>query len=136
MVFPTSSGRVVLVGRAGPVNILEPRVSISVAGHDGECKEVEPVIDTGFSSWLTLPGDLIQELRLTAYGNRPIRLADASVVYTQTFSALVQWQGHLRPIIVHQADGELPLLGTALLENYRLTVDMREDGLVTIGPIP
>ena len=135
MVFPASSGRVALVGRAGPVNILEPRVSISVAGPDGDFKAIEPVIDTGFSSWLTLHGDLIKELKLTAYGNRLTRLANASVVETQTFSALVQWQGHLRPIIVHQVDGERPLLGTALLENYRLTVDMREDGLVT-GPIP
>ena len=135
MVIPTSSGRVILAGRAGPVNILEPRVSISVAGPDGVFEEIEPVIDTGFSSWLTLPGDLIQDLKLTAYGNRPIRLADASVVYTQTFSALAQWLGHLRPIIVHQADGDRPLLGTALLENYRLTIDMHEGGQVTIGPI-
>ncbi len=136
MVFPTSSGQVILVGTAGGVNILEAQVSISVAGRRREFKEVEAVVDTGFSSWLTLPEDIIRELDLTPYGSRRVELADGSVIETDTFSALAQWLGLSRPILIYKTDNDRPLLGTALLENYRLTVDMREEGLVTIGPIP
>ena len=132
----TVSGRVAYVGNVGPVSILEPRVSLLVAGHSREFREVEAVVDTGFSGWITLPDGLIRELRLTYYGPRDNVTADGRVIQLTTYSALAQWLGHLRPIVVHQTDSERPLLGTALLENCRLTVDMRQDGLVTIQPIP
>ena len=124
------------MGATGGVNILEAQVSISVAGRTREFKEVEAIVDTGFSSWLTLPEDIIQELDLTPYGSRRVQLADGRIVETDIFSALAQWLGRFRPILIYKTGSERPLLGTALLENYRLTIDMRQGGRVSIGPIP
>lgn len=59
-----SQGRVVLAGRVEPVNILEARVVVAVAGPSLEFWEVEAVIDTGFSGWLTLPAAAVRELNL------------------------------------------------------------------------
>ena len=130
----SNNGRVVLVGRVAPVNILEPRLSLEVAGPARQVITLEATIDTGFSGWLTLPETLIEELNLTSYGPRPNRLANDSVVLIQTYSALVQWCGQLRPVIVSNASNVRPLIGTALLENFRLTIDMWEDGAVTVTP--
>ena len=134
--FPPISGRVVLAGRVDPINLLEPRFELPVAGPGRDYRQIEVVIDTGFNGWLTLPKELLDELNLTRYARRPGRLADGTQTLPEIYSALALWHGQPRPILVHQVESEPPLVGTALLENCRLTVDMRQDGLVTIQPIP
>lgn len=49
----------------------------------------------------------------------------------QIYGALVMWHGLPRPVLVHKINGD-PLIGMALLEDSRLTVEAREDGDVTI----
>ena len=126
----------VLVGRVEPVNILEARVSIAVAGPSREFREMEFVVDTGFSGELTLPESLIRELRLTLYRNRRVRIADNHLIDIPSYHGLVQWHGRVLPVLVYQSENPRPLLGAAMLENCRLTVDMREGGPVTITPLP
>ena len=126
----------VLVGRVEPVDILEARVSIAVAGPSREFRELEFVVDTGFSGELTLPESLIRELRLTLYRNRRVRIADNHLIDIPSYHGLVQWHGRLLPVLVYQSENPRPLLGAAMLENCRLTVDMREGGPVAITPLP
>ena len=125
-----------LVGTVGPINLLEPCVTLAVAGPSREFQQLDVVIDTGFSGWLTLPRDLVAELDLTRYGNRASVLATGERVPVEIYSALVMWGGQIRPVFVHEMASGRPLIGTAMLENYRLTIDMHSDGLVDIGLIP
>ena len=125
----------VLVDRVEPVNILEARVSVAVAGPSREFREIEFVVDTGFSGGLTLPESLIRELNLSPYRHRRVRIADDRVIYIESFHGLVQWHGRLLSILVYQSETPRPLLGTAMLENCRLTVDLREGGPVAITPL-
>lgn len=125
----------VRVGRAEPVDILEARVWVAVAGPGGEFRELEAVVDTGFSGFLTLPEALIQGLRLPLYDYRRVRSAGNRIELAMSFRALVQWQGRERLIIVHQAENPNPLLGMAMLEGWRLIVDTQVGGPVTIAPL-
>ena len=128
-------GQVVLAGRVEPVNILEARITVAVAGPSMEFWEVEAVIDTGFSGWLTLPEVAVRELDLQIYRRRRVRIADNRVTWMLTYRAVSQWQGRQIDILVHQTENPRPLLGTAMLEHCRLTVDMQEGGPVAVTPL-
>ena len=128
-------GQVVLAGRVEPVNILEARISVAVAGPSMEFWEVEAVIDTGFSGWLTLPEVAVRELDLQIYRHRRVRIADNRVTWMLTYRAVAQWQGRQIGILVYQTENPRPLLGTAMLEHCRLTVDMLEGGPVAVTPL-
>ena len=128
-------GQVVLAGRVDPVNILEARITVAVAGPSMEFWEVEAVIDTGFSGWLTLPEVAVRELDLQIYRRRRVRIADNRVTWMLTYRAVAQWQGRQIDILVHQTENPRPLLGTAMLEHCRLTVDMQEGGPVAVTPL-
>ena len=128
-------GQVALAGRAPPVNILEARITVAVAGPSLEFWEVEVVIDTGFSGWLTLPEVAVRELNLRLYQNRQVRIANDQVIWMPTFEAVAQWQGRQIGILVYQTENPRPLLGTAMLEHCRLTVDMQEGGPVAVTPL-
>lgn len=125
----------VLAGRVEPVNILEARITVAVAGPSMEFWEVEAVIDTGFSGWLTLPEVAVRELGLQIYRRRRVRIADNRVTWMLTYRAVAQWQGRQIDILVHQTENPRPLLGTAMLEHCRLTVDMQEGGPVAVTPL-
>ena len=128
-------GQVVLAGRVEPVNILEARISVAVAGPSLEFWEVEAVIDTGFSGWLTLPEVTIREMNLPAYRIQQMRIDNNRTILMTTFRAVAEWQGRQIDILVYQTENPRPLLGTAMLEHCRLTVDMQEGGPVVVTPL-
>lgn len=61
-------------------------------------------------------------------------LADDSNVMTRLHLATIVWHGVEREVIV-LAMGRRPLIGTALMEDYHLSVDFCEDGAVIIDEI-
>ena len=109
----------------------EARVELTVEGIRGQSKTIEAVVDTGFSSWLTLPPDLIKSLELPWYSVEEGILADGSTCRYDVFEAAVIWDGKLRPIFVDAADIE-PLVGMKLMRGYELRVQVRERGKITL----
>lgn len=130
------SGQVVLLGRTHLFNLLEPRIELLVAGPAQRFQEMECVVDTGFTGWLSLPALLIQELGLTYYGSRDSIVADGRRIRIETYNAVVLWDNRPRPILVHRSESPRPLVGAAMLENCRLTIDMWPGGPVNITPNP
>lgn len=122
-------GTVELAGTLGTVPILKPRVSISVANINGVHLNVMFTVDTGFTGYLTLPPDVIRELDMERLGSRTFRLANDAEGETDLYLAFFE----SAPIIAHQIDAE-PLLGAAMMNECRLTVDFWEGGRVTIEP--
>lgn len=108
---------------------LKPQITISIANTSRIFVNLDAIVDTGFTGWLTLPGDTIEELGLTRYGQRPANQASGIGIFT-IYGALVSWHGGHRPILVHQTSGE-PLAGMALLEGSQLIVEA-SDGVVVI----
>lgn len=96
--------------------------------------EIECVIDTGFEGFLTLPPAVITDLRLPYIAPLRANLADNSRIVTSVYQVTIVWSGVEREIPV-LAMGRRPLIGTALLEEYHLSIDFGEGGTVLIDNI-
>lgn len=64
-----------------------------------------------------------------------ITLADGSTIFLSVYSATMVWDGAPRDVEVLATTGRQPLLGTLLLDGYKLTADFEDGGTVTIDPL-
>jgi len=106
-------------------------VRLQVHGPDGRSEPVETAIDTGFTGFLTLPSDLVAQLALPCLGLRAAILADGRRVVLNHFEVLVEWDGQRRRVSALEVDRGA-LVGMRLLEGFRMTMDIAEDGPVCI----
>ena len=127
-------GRVNATGRDPGLTYLLPRIAVRVAGGNRVFQTEDAIIDTGFTGWLTLPQEAIDDLGLTYYGQRPAVLADNQEKMFDLYGALVSWHGNHRAVLVLQTEGA-PLVGMALLRGNRLTIDAWDTGDVVIEEI-
>jgi len=96
--------------------------------------EVEFVIDTGFTGFLTLPPAIVAALNLPFLRRIPANLADGSTIFLSVYIATIVWDRTPRDVEV-LATGRQPPLGTLLLDGYQLTVAFEDGGTVTIDPL-
>ncbi|MFN6481304.1 clan AA aspartic protease [Nostoc sp. DedQUE07] len=113
---------------------LQARVNIVLCLAGRPDVEIECVVDTGFEGTLTLPLDIVDALDLPYITRIRANLADDSNVMTRIHLARIIWHGIEREVVV-LAMGRRPLLGTALIEDYHLSVDFYEGGSVVIDEI-
>jgi clan AA aspartic protease len=103
-----------------------------VVGRVGSPKiTVDAVIDTGFTSFLSLPLSIITELDLTWHYRDFGTLGDGSEVVFELYKASVIWDGQNKIIDVVASDAD-PLVGMGLLYGFKLQVEAVEGGRVTI----
>jgi clan AA aspartic protease len=115
-----------MVTSAGQVTL-----QLVIHGPAGRSEQVEAVIDTGFKGHLTLPPTLVAALGLPSRGLFHPNLADGSRILMHYHEAVVIWHGQPRTISALTTDTP-PLIGMALLEGGRLTVDVIAAGPATI----
>ena len=109
----------------------EAVVSLPMQGPEGQTKEIEAVIDTGYSGSLTLPPSLVSELDLPyAYGSSST-LADDTEVTFPVHRVTVLWDGGQRHIETG-AVGATPLVGMAMLDSHSLYVEVKDGGRAVI----
>jgi clan AA aspartic protease len=113
----------------------EAVIELEIVGSNQRKEKVEAVIDTGFNVYLTLPSDLISSLKLRMAGNRRATLGDGNVVVLDVYLAKVLWHGQEKDVLVLQADGG-PLVGMSLLYGSLVTLEVVDDGNVTIDSLP
>src|SRR5260221_11049690 len=101
----------------------EAIVRVRLRGPGGTESDVEAVIDTGFSSSLTLPSATRTALGLARQSGGTATLADGSLAKFDGCAAEVLWMGIWRPVLVHSL-GNPPLLGMGLLARHALRVDV------------
>lgn len=119
----------------GIVQAREARIRLSIRGFRGLQREIEAVVDTGYTGWLTLPPPVIAALHLhwRTFGRGV--LVDGRVSYFDVYQAKVEWDGRVRPVFVDEFDAT-PLVGMALLRSYELKMPVRARGQVTIKRLP
>lgn len=116
----------------GEVNSLpEAVVRLAVRGAAGREREIEAVVDTGYTGALTLPAELISELALPFRGLTRVLLADGRETVCATHEATVKWGPQIRRVPIHAAETG-PLLGMALLYGHELTIEVTDRGHVKI----
>ena len=80
-------------------------------------------VDTAFDGHFVFSLKSIEELELETLVETDAILADGTKVTMETFVAYLDWFGEMIAVQVVANEGQFPLLGTALLEKCRLTVD-------------
>ncbi len=110
-----------------------PRVSVVLPGLEGD-GPVEFIVDTAFDGGLKVPSHIARNLDAEPADAELHMLADESLVMAPIYHAVVTWLGEEREVEITVAEGSL-LLGTALLEGCRLTVEAEEGGEVVIEPL-
>lgn len=80
----------------GIVRSEEGRIRLKVKGRGGREKEVEAIIDTGYTGSLTLPPALIAALGLRWQTMDRVTLADGSESIFEVYEAKVEWDGNVR----------------------------------------
>ena len=92
---------------------------------------VDAVIDTGFTSFLSLPFSIITELGLPWHYRDVGTLGDGSEVIFEIYKAAVIWNGQNQIVDVAASDAD-PLVGMSLLYGFKLKIEAMEGGTVTI----
>lgn len=115
----------------GVVKDGEARVIVRVRDAGGRQKQIEAIIDTGYSGWLTLPPQLIATLGLPWHSFVRGSLADGRETLFNVYDATIAWDRRIRRIHVDEANTD-SLVGMALLDGYELNVQVRSGGKVTI----
>ena len=109
----------------------EAVVAISLRGPAGQARDIEAVVDTGYSGFLTLPTALVTELGLPfAYIGRAF-LANDDEVSFDVHDVTVLWDGQPRHIKA-DATGSTPLVGMLLLDGHTLNIEVESGGRVVI----
>ena len=122
-----------IVGMVSPYR--EAVISLKLRGTSGQEEEVEAVIDTGFTEFLTLSPALIHSLGLARAGIVRVTLADASQVDLEAYLAELIWEGAVRTVSALAADGG-PLVGMSLLYGHELKLWVVDGGSVIIERFP
>lgn len=113
----------------------EAVVRLRVRGPGGVESLVDAILDSGFTSSLTLPAALVAALGLLRQSGATATLADGSVRPFDIYAGEVEWDGTWRPVLV-SAVGNESLLGMRLLAGYKLVIHVVSGGLVEILPLP
>ena len=109
----------------------EAVVTLSLQGPDGQAQDIEAVVDTGYSGFLTLPTTLVAELGLPfAYVGWAFLANDDEVAF-DVHDATVIWDGQPRHIRA-DATGSTPLVGMLLLDSHDLNIEVVNGGRVVI----
>ena len=115
----------------GMVRGREALIRLTIRGGRGRQQEVEAVVDSGYTGWLTLPPAVIAALHLRWRSLGRGVLADGSVTTFDIYQAKIVWDGRLRSVFVNEFDAT-PLVGMSLLRGYEYKMQVRARGKVTI----
>jgi clan AA aspartic protease len=114
---------------------LEARVRLNVRGTGGIEVDLEAVVDTGFTSFLSLPQTIINALALPLLEVRWVVLADGSETLAPCHEATVVWDGHDRAVRVYCLECS-PLIGMSLIRDHLLSMAVVDGGSVSIQALP
>ncbi len=116
----------------GTVNAAyEAVVSLPLRGPAGQARDIEAVVDTGFTRFLTLPPAMVAELGLGYRGVNNVILADGSETTLEVYGVTVLWNGQPREVVAYVSD-TTPLIGMSLLHRHNLNIDVEDGGRVVI----
>ena len=109
----------------------EAVVSLALRGAEGRPQDIDAVVDTGYTGFLTLPPQLVAELGLPfAYVGRAY-LANDDQVEFNVHSVTLLWDGE--PLDIEaDATGSTPLVGMLLLDEHSLNIEVKSGGKVVI----
>ena len=120
----------------GTVNAgMEAVVRLRLRGPPGSLADVDAVVDTGFTSSLTLSPAVVSALGLVRQTGGTAMLADGSARPFDIYAVEVEWGGTWRPVLAWVV-GDETLLGMGLLTGHQLRIEAIPGGVTEITPYP
>jgi predicted aspartyl protease len=113
----------------------EAIVRLRLRGPRGVEVEIDAILDTGFTEFLTLPQTSVASLALSQLYTEGLTMADGSIVQADLYECVVVWDGQPRTVPLHCLEGS-PLIGMSLFYDHLLTMQVVDGGSVTIAAIP
>ncbi len=106
---------------------------VPLALHDsaGQSRDIEAVIDTGFTGILTATPALAGEFGLDFRGTSRATLDRGSEIIFSSYSVDVLWDGQAKYVEANAAD-TTPLVGMRLLDSHSRYVEVEDGGHVVI----
>ena len=119
----------------GIVNVnLEATILLHVTSPNGLRHEITAIIDTGYNGALSLPHATVTVLALLPSASRMVTLGDASQRVLDFYTANIDWERQVRRIRILCVEGS-PLVGTVLLQGYKLEAGFTPGGAVALTPL-
>jgi clan AA aspartic protease len=112
---------------------LEAVISLSVVKTNNDIREIEAVVDTGYSGYFSLSFELISELNLSRIGQAQLTLADGTIINSNVYEATILWEGQPRIIQVDAFESSI-LVGMSLLKNCDFNMRVAVNSPVSIIP--
>lgn len=109
----------------------EAVIRVKIIGQLGQELEIDAIIDTGFTGYITLPNSIINTLSLPFHSRQQVVLGDGNVHTVNVHTGIVNWEGQNHRIEIDAAD-TTPLLGMAMMYGYKLTIEDIDGGAVCI----
>lgn len=113
----------------------EATIGLIVQDVSGQMYDIDAVIDTGFTGFLTLPTVLVSAFGLPWRSYASAVLGDGSLQQFAVYAATVIWDGHARVLEIDAAD-TYPLVGMGLLYGHDMRIQVIDGGAVTIDVLP
>ncbi len=114
---------------------LDTLITLAVAGPTNRKVEVEAVIDTGFTDYLTLGRDTVTHLGLRFRESMVYELVNNEFEMLDLYECRVLWDGHWRRVLASAAEGG-SLVGMGLMKGFHLGIDIVDGGRVELRRLP
>ena len=121
-----------IVGEVKPGR--EALIRLTLAGSTEQTVELDAIVDTGFTDYLTVSKRLVDRLGLQFRESMAYELANGELDMFDLYEGRVLWDRRWREVIVSLADGGV-LVGMALMQGYHLSVEVIDGGRVQIHPL-
>jgi clan AA aspartic protease len=112
----------------------EAIIKVTVGRADAPKMTIEALIDTGFTSFLALPGSIIESLDLPWHFSDTGTLGDGSEVVFEIYTGHIIWDGQVEVVDVVASEA-MPLVGMGLLYGFKFQVEVVEGGIISIEAI-
>ena len=110
---------------------LEPRIPLLVESSGGNQRQVDALVDTGFTGMLSLPQETVDQLQLMPDANGAALLADEQWHECSAFWGFVVWHGQSLFKRIHSLGAEV-FVGTEFLSGTAMAAEFRPGGKVTL----
>jgi clan AA aspartic protease len=112
----------------------EAVIKVTVGRADAPKITVDALIDTGFTSFLSLPSSTIASLGLPWHFSDTGTLGDGSEVVFEIYTGHIIWDGQIQVVDVVASEA-MPLVGMGLLYGFKFQVEVVESGIITMEAI-
>ncbi len=110
----------------------EAVIELNLRGSRGVGQQIEAVIDTGFTSTLILPPEVVDRLDPPVARSAEFELADGRVETVPGYQIGLIWHGRSRTVRAYETGHGSPLVGMGMLAGSRLEIEAVAGGLVNV----